>query len=69
MKIVKSLEESTLPIKGIIETIKNEEKKQKEGALLSMMLGTLAGSILGNALTRWGVIRAGKGTIRTGENI
>ena len=69
MKIVKSLEESTLPIKGIIEKIKNEEKKQKEGALLSMMLGTLAGSILGNALTGWGVIRAGKGTIRTGENI
>ena len=34
-----------------------------------MMLVTLAGSILGNALTGWGVTRAGKGTIRTGENI
>ena len=33
------------------------------------MLGTLAAGILGNALTERGVIRAGKGTIRAGENI
>ena len=31
MKIVKSLEESRLLIKGIIKTIKNEAKEQKGG--------------------------------------
>ena len=67
MKIVKSLEESGLLIKGISETIKNETKEQK-GRLISMLLGTLAASILGNALAQQGVITAGEGTIRAGEN-
>ena len=49
MKIVKSLEESGLLIKGISETIKNEAKEQNSG-FLEMLLGTLAASILGNAL-------------------
>ena len=31
MKIVKSLEESRLLVKGISETIKNETKNRKEG--------------------------------------
>ena len=39
-KIVKSLEDSGLLIKGITETIQNEVKKQKSG-FLSMLLGTL----------------------------
>ena len=39
MKIVKSLEESRLLIKGVIETIRNEAKGQK-GRFLSMLLGT-----------------------------
>ena len=47
MKIVKSLEESGLLIKGIRETIKNEEKEQK-GGFLEMLLGTLGASLLGN---------------------
>ena len=47
MKIVKSLEESGLLIKGITETIKNEAKDKKGGFLL-MLLGTLAASILGH---------------------
>ena len=59
MKIVKPLEESELRIKGISETIKNESKEQKAGFLL-MLLGPLAASILGNALTEKGVIRAGE---------
>ena len=33
-----------------------------------MLLGTLASSLLGSALTGRGVIRAGEGTIRAGEN-
>ena len=49
MKIIKSLEESGLLIKGISETNKNEKKDQKM-ELLSMSLRILAASILGNAL-------------------
>ena len=49
MKIVKSLEQSGLLIKGISETIKNEAKEQK-GGLLSILLGTLGASLLGNLL-------------------
>ena len=67
MKIVKSLEESELLVKGISKTIKNETKKRK-GGFLSMLLGTLAASLLGSALTRKGVIRADKGVIKAGEN-
>ena len=69
MKIVKSLEESGLLIKGVSETIKNEAKEQKGGFLPMLLLaGTLAASILGNALAGRRVIRAGEGTIRAGEN-
>ena len=67
MKIVKQLEESGLLIKGISETIKNQAKEQKSG-FLSMLLGTLAARMLGTALTGRGVIRAGKGRIRAGED-
>ena len=59
--------ESGLLIKEISETIKNEAKEQK-GGFLPMLLGTLAASMLGSALTRKGVIEAGEGTIRAGEN-
>ena len=40
MKIVKSLKESSLSIKGVSKTIKNEAKEQK-GGFLEMLLGTL----------------------------
>ena len=49
MKVIKSLEESGLLIKGISETNKNETKEQKM-EMLSMSLRILAASILGNAL-------------------
>ena len=49
MKIVKSLEESRLLIKGVSETIKNDAKEQKGGFNL-ILLGTLAASILGSTL-------------------
>ena len=49
LKILKSLEESQLLIQRISETIKNETKEQK-GRFLSMLLGTLAASVLGNAV-------------------
>ena len=46
-------------IKGISETIENEAKEQR-GGFLSMLLGILATSILGNELAGKGVIKAGK---------
>ena len=68
MKIVKSLEESGLLIKGISETIKNEAKEQK-GGFLSILLGTLAASTLGNALAGKGILRVGEKVTRAGENV
>ena len=65
LKIGKSLEDSGLLLEGVGETIKNEAKEQKEG-FLSMLLGTLGASLLGNMLAGKGVIRAGEGTARVG---
>ena len=76
MKIIKYLEESSLLIKGVSETIKSEAKEQKSG-FLSTLLGTLGASLFGNLLAGKGVktkipgkgvITACKGTIRTGED-
>ena len=67
MKIIKSLGECGLLIKGASETIKNEVKKQK-GRFFSMLLGTLGASLLGNLLTGKGVMRAGEGTIRADQD-
>ena len=49
MKIVNSLKESGLLIKGVSETIENEAQKQKNG-FLSILLSTLVTSLLGNLL-------------------
>ena len=43
IKIVKSLEDSGLVLKGVTETVQNEVKEQK-GGFLSMLLGTLGAS-------------------------
>ena len=91
MKIVKFLEEIGFLIIGVSETIRNEAKEQK-GGFLSMLLGALGATLLGNLLTGKGVIatsqgckwletlatqanisgrstiRAGEGTIRTGQD-
>ena len=53
MKKNKCLEESGLLV-GFRETIKNEAKEQR-GRFLSMLLGTLDASLLGNPLTGKGV--------------
>ena len=57
-------------LKGVTEIVQNEVKEQKEG-FLSMLLGTLGSSLLGNLLTDWGIKRAGKGRgiNRAGEGI
>ena len=49
IKIVKSLEDSGLLLKGVSGTIQNEAKEQK-GGFLSMLLGTLSTILLGNIL-------------------
>ena len=67
IKIVKSLEDSGLLLTGVTETVQNEVKEQK-GVFLSMLLGTLGASLLGNILTVRGINRAGKvrGIVRAG---
>ena len=62
IKIVKSLETSGVLLKGVSETIQHEAKEQR-GGFLSMLLGTLGASLLGNLLT------GGKGVTRAGEGI
>ena len=69
LKIVKSLENSGLLLKGVSETIQHEAKEQR-GGFLSMLLGTLGASLIGDILSKGlsgkGVIRAGEGAIRAG---
>ena len=62
IKIVKSLEDSGVILKGVSETIQHEAKEQR-GGFVSMLLGTLGASLLGNLLT------GGKDVIRAGEGI
>ena len=68
MKIVNSLEESDLLIKGVNEAIKNEAEEQK-GGFLGMLFCTLGASFSESLFTAKGTIRAGEGTSRTGEGI
>ena len=65
MKLVKSLEDSGLLLKGVSETVQNEIK-QKKGGFRSMLLGTLGASLLGNMLAGKGINRARDGIIRAG---
>ena len=60
IKIVEAVEDSNILLKGVTKTIKNETKEQKEG-FLSMLLGTLGASLLGNLLLGKGIVRAGSG--------
>ena len=72
MKIVKSLENSGLLLKGVTETVQNEVKYQK-GGFLSMLLCTLGVSVLGNLLAGKKIYKVGegkgKGINRAGEGI
>ena len=63
MKIIKALENSGILLKGVWKAIKNEIKEQK-GGFLSILLGTLGASLLGNLLTGGKVIvRADEGSV------
>ena len=63
--IVKSLENYGLLLKGVSETTQNEAKEQR-GGFISMLLGTLGASLLGNILADKGINRAEEGVIRAG---
>ena len=65
LKIGRSLDDAVLLLEGVSETIKNKAKEQK-GRFLSMLIGTLGASLLGNMFSGKGVIRAGEGTVRVG---
>ena len=79
IKILQALEDSNVLLKGVTKTIENETKEQR-GGFLSMFLGTLVASLLGNLLTGKGIERAvsgrpsssalqndkGKGIVRAG---
>ena len=60
MKIVQVLEYPNILLKGVTKTIKKETKERK-GGFLSMLLGILGASLLGNLLTGKGIVRAGTG--------
>ena len=62
IKIVKSLEDSGLLLNGVTESVQNEVKEQR-GGFLSMLLGTLGASLLGNLLTGQGAIATSQGRV------
>ena len=67
IKIVQAHEDSNILLKGVSNTIKNETKDQK-GGFLSMCLGTLGATLLGNLLSGKGIAKAGsgRGIVRAG---
>ena len=63
MKIIEALKNSGILLKGVSKTIENETKEQR-GGFLSMLLGTLRASLLGDLLTGGkGIVRAGEGSV------
>ena len=50
MKVVQALEDSNILLKGVTKTVKTETKEPKRG-FLSMLLGSLEASLLGNVLS------------------
>ena len=70
IKIVKPLEDSSLSLKGVTETVQNEVKEPKRG-FLRILFGTSGASLLGNIFAGKGINRVGKGRAidRAGEGI
>ena len=69
IKIIEVLENSGILLKGVTKTIENETKEQR-GGFLSMLLGTLGASLLGNLLTGGKcIMRVGDGIVRAGDGI
>ena len=68
IKIIEALENSSILLKGVTKTIENETKEQR-GGFLSILLGTLGASLLGNLLSGKRLARAGEGIVRAGEGV
>ena len=70
IKIIEALENSGVLLKvlHLIENAIENETKRQRGRVLSILLGTLGASLLGNLLTGGkGIVRAGDGIVRAGE--
>ena len=67
-KIVQALEDSNILLKEVTKTIKNKTKEQK-GGILSMLLGALGVSLLGNLLSEKGAVRARERIERDGYGL
>ena len=69
MKIIEALENSGILLKGVTKRTENETKEQR-GGLLSILLGTLGASLLGNLLTGGkGIVRADEGVVIACEGV
>ena len=68
IEMVKSLEDSGLLVEEVTEEVQTEVKEQR-GRFLSILLGTLGASLLGNLLTGKGAIARsqGRGICRAGK--
>ena len=65
IKIVKSLEDSSLLPEGVSKTIQNKAKEKRAG-FFSMLLGRQGANLRGNILAGKGINRAAEGAIRAG---
>ena len=61
IKIIKSLEDSSVLIDGVTETVKHEINDQAKGFLGGAVLAPLADSLLIKAISARGIRRIGKG--------
>ena len=65
MKIVQALEDSAILLRGVTKAI----KMMQEEVFLSMLMGTLGASLLGNLLSVRGIVRAWYGAKRVGYGL
>ena len=68
IKIIQALEDFNILLKGATKTIKNETKEQR-GGFLSILLGTLGASLLGNLLTGKRIVTTGTGNKKGKGNV
>ena len=61
MKIVQTREDSKILLKMVLKQLKMKQNNNKK-IFLSMLLGTLGASLLGNRLAGKGIVRAGYGS-------
>ena len=61
VKITNTLEDSSVLMKGVSETLKNDIKKGGTLPIIPMLLGTSGPSLIGNLLTGKGLFNAGSG--------